>query len=147
MRILPCALLALTATAAVALPAAAADAPRFEVRGTPRLYTVANTAAGRPVAYVVFSGNRHLHEPRLLVAGVHGHSGRTFLWRAKGERCYRASFVNEKADGKPIEFLVPGHRYGVRISLRASLNGAKRTVDSRSLVARQLRRGALPPGC
>jgi hypothetical protein len=147
MRILPTALLALAATGAVALPAGAADAPEFEVSGTPRLYTVANQGLGRPVAYVVVKGSRHLHDPRLLVADVHGHSGRTFLWRRYGQRCYRAVFSNQNADGKPISFLTAGSRYRLGFSIRPSLNGAKRAVDSRNAIARSLKRGTLPPGC
>jgi hypothetical protein len=147
MRILPTAVVALAATGAVALPAGAADAPDFKVIGTPRLYTVANQGLGRPVAYVVVKGSRHLHDPRLLVADVHGQSGRTFLWRRYGQRCYRAVFSNQQADGKPIAFLAPGSRYRLGFSIRASLNATERAVDSRNAIARSLKPGTLPPGC
>ena len=51
------------------------------------------------------------------------------------------------ADGKPIRFVAAGRRYRVRIRLRASRNGARRTISSRTLSARRLAPGTLPPGC
>ncbi len=147
MLALPVAAIALTGGATSVLPAQAADAPDFQLRGTPRLYTVANTGLGRPVAYVVFKGDRKLHEPRLLVADVAGHSGRTFLWRSRGDRCYRSSVVNNDANGKPTRFLTAGRRYRVRFNLRASLHGARHVIATRTLQARNLRPGTLPPGC
>jgi hypothetical protein len=124
---------AAAALAACGATAQAADAPAFHLAGTPKLYTIDQPRAGGPSAYVVFAGDRHLHEPRSVVARVAGHSGRTY---AVGDRCYRSAIVHETAQGGPLPVVKAGRRYTVTFSVRPGATGKKTTFATRRLVAR-----------
>jgi hypothetical protein len=132
-RTLTAAATAAAALAACGTAAQAAQAPAFHLVGTPQLYTIDQPRAGGPSAYVVFAGDRHLHEPRSVVARVAGHSGRTY---AVGDRCYRSAIVHETGQGGPLPVVEAGHRYTVTFSVRPGATGRKTTIATRRLVAR-----------
>ncbi|HEX4364893.1 MAG TPA: hypothetical protein VHZ75_10120 [Solirubrobacteraceae bacterium] len=128
---------ALTAFAISASVASAAPSPDVTIVGTPRLYAVQEQhGLGRPVAYVVFSSSRHLHEPRQVFASVAGKAGRTYASRFGGDRCYRVSFINENADGKPIPFLKAGRTYAVQFRGRATVASPSHVITTTALTAR-----------
>jgi len=124
---------AVAALAACGATAQAAQAPAFHLVGTPQLYTIDQPRAGGPSAYVVFAGDRHLHEPRSIVARVAGRSGRTY---SVSDRCYRSAIVHETGQGGPLPVVKAGQRYTVTFSVRAGATGAKTTIATRRLVAR-----------
>jgi hypothetical protein len=125
------------ALAAVTLGAAAsaqaAQAPDFHLVGTPVLYAIKHPRAGGPSAYVVFAGDRHLHEPRSVVVRAAGRSGRTYI---TSDRCYRSAFVRETAQGGPLPVVRAGNRYTVTFLVRPGATGPKTTIATRRLVAR-----------
>ncbi|WCB92115.1 hypothetical protein DSM104299_00800 [Baekduia alba] len=133
-RPLAAALIATTALAASAATAAiAAQAPTFHLVGQPILYTIKAPRLGGPSAYVVFAGDRHLHEPRQVVAQVAGHTGRTYL---VSDRCYRSAIVNETAAGRPQPVVKAGNTYTITFSVRPGATGKKTRIGTRRLVAR-----------
>src|SRR3954453_4209100 len=71
----------------------AAPPPDFHLAATPKLYVVAGkVGVGRPDVYVAFRSKSHLHEPRLVLASVRGHHGRTYASRHAGTaNCYRST--------------------------------------------------------
>jgi hypothetical protein len=140
--------LALTALAVSASVASAAPTPDVTIAGTPRLYAVQDQhGAGRPVAYVVFSASRHLHEPRQVFAAVAGKAGRTYASRSGGDRCYRVSFINEKADGKPIPFVKAGQTYAVQFRGRATAHSPSHIMMTTKLTARARPASSPIPSC
>jgi hypothetical protein len=124
---------ALIAFAACASTASAAQAPTFHLLGKPLLYAIKSPRLGGPSAYVVFAGDRHLHEPRSVGARVAGHTGRTYT---VSDRCYRAAFVNETAQGRPRPVVRAGNTYKVTFFQRAGATGRKTTIATRTLTAR-----------
>jgi hypothetical protein len=133
----------LLAAAALAAPlaAAASTSPAFHL-ATARLYAVQHPGQGRPVAYVVFSGAPHQHEPRLVVAKVAGTSGRTYLFRTSGPNCYRASFIHQSA------LVKAGRAYTVTFSTRKSpTSHTYSPLTHRKLTAHALASDQRIPGC
>src|SRR3954454_4202781 len=117
--------------------------PDFQLAATPKLYVVqGKVGAGRPDVYIAFRSKRHLHEPRLVVAGVRGHNGRTYASRhdAAGE-CYRSTLRTSD--------VTAGHRYKVTFATRPTAHSSQETVvKTVTLVARAFRpRGLSAPAC
>jgi hypothetical protein len=123
----------------------AAQPPDFQLAATPKLFVVAGkVGAGRPNVYVAFRSKRHLHEPRLVVAAVHGHHGRTYASRhVAASECYRSTLRTSD--------VTAGHRYKVTFALRPTPHSSQETiVKTVTLVARafnQPARGLTAPAC
>jgi hypothetical protein len=121
----------------------AAPPPDFHLAATPKLYVVAGkVGVGRPDVYVAFRSKGHLHEPRLVVASVRGHHGRTYASRHAGTAdCYRSTL--RTSDVKA------GHTYKVTFFTRPTAHPSQETVATTvTLVARAFRpRGLSAPAC
>jgi hypothetical protein len=136
------------AVAALGVPAAAAGAPpSFHLEGTPLLYAVqGHIRPGQPSAYVVFAGDRHLREPRQIVARVAGRSGRTYA--NQRVTCYRSVFIHGTPNGTPQRFLTAGRSYAVTFAARSTARSSRLwTLATRRLTAHPLKATATPPVC
>jgi hypothetical protein len=136
---------ALTAAGATAAVGAPPTERNFHVVGTPKLYvTSAGNREGGPKVYVVFRSSIHLHEPRLVLAAVKGHNGRTYASRRTGvPNCYLSTAIYAPAK-VPI---TAGFRYRVDFLTRPTSHSKQTTlVTSYHLVARH-RSGITPPSC
>jgi hypothetical protein len=146
-RIAPAALVVALIVPARAGATGAASPPAFHLAGTPLLYAVqGHVRLGQPSAYVVFAGDRHLHEPRQVVVRVAGRSGRTYA--NQRVNCYRSIFVHETPNGTPQRFLTAGRRYSVTFATRSTARSSRlRTLTTRMLTAHALKATAKPPTC
>ena len=111
----------------------ASPPPAVSLAATPKLYIATGNpaVAGRPVAWTVFQTAQHVN-PRLIVARVHGRSGRSY--RIAGSNCVRSTIVTD--DGRTD--LEPGRRYTVEFYARSGIgaHAERKLVATRKLIAR-----------
>jgi hypothetical protein len=114
------ALLAPALAAVLGAGAAQAQAPAYHLAGKPKLYVTTGFPAR---VYVTFRTREHLHEPRIVVAAVAGHHGRTYASRSRGvANCYRSAVITRSSPG-----LTPHHIYRVDFLSRPSAHSHTET--------------------
>lgn len=132
----------------VAAPAGPAKAVTPSIAGTPVLTVAVRhvPAHSVPAAWINFYTARKLDNPRLIVARVHNHSGRTFRGSAGGN-CLHSTVVTD--DGRIG--VTPGHRYRVSFYYRQGIgkSRSKTLIATRTVTARGLAadRRPDPPKC
>jgi hypothetical protein len=138
-------ILVICAVLALGLAGAAQGAtpPDFHLRGTPKLYVVNGpVGAGRPTVYVMFRSSQHLHEPRLVVAKIHGIGGRTYAARHDPlANCYRSASFFAKSTGTNPR-LKAGAAYTVEFVVRATSHAP---TDGPAVATRKLSAHAFAP--